>query len=412
MLSLKVLKISIFVAIGALMVFASVTILPIAEGSSIPPISLLDAQQEFPIIPSITLTVCLEGPPTCDFKKIQDAINAAPETPPVRSWKEKPVIPLIKIAPGTYEENLIVLKSLWLQGAGRERTTVIGKLEGLDAQHPTIFVAGSWHIAVGITNLTIAGNHEAIQVVGRVSGMIVDNFIRAQGETRVGGIWLTGAVGHLLIAQNTIMSGMNGIVLHSVVGVADLDSPFTFLPGYGVFIVENDIQDFHFKDLSGGYGVTLHNAAKIWIAANHIHNNDTGIFLNESKTIKIESNTLEENGSSAIWSWQSTSIDIRQNMITRNGGSGIELWSGSSINNVESNTIVSNNQDGIRSDYRPLPDLPLEIQFLRMNRIEHNQRYGINLDPQVIKLRCEANQVSSNKKGDYSSEELRAKCGG
>lgn len=396
------------------LIFVPIGLLFIGNATATPPkqIVLTSVQQELPITPSITLTVCPEGPPTCDFKRIQEAIEAAPETPPVRSWEEKPVIPLIKIAPGTYEENLLVLKNLWLQGAGRERTTVVGQLEGLDARRPTIFIAGSWPIAIGITGLTVEGTGEAIQVVGRVSGMIADNFIRARGDTGVGGIWITGALTHLVIDKNIITGGKNGIVLQGVIGIAELGSLLVVLPPYGVFIAQNEIQGHHSDDLAGGYGIVLNQTTRVWIGGNHIHDNDTGIFLDESTTVNVESNTLEENNGSAIWSNQSTGVHLWKNVITRNSGSGIELWLGSTKVDIEANVILSNGQDGIRGEHYNPPDVLLEIGYLQGNRIEHNQRYGINLDPRAIKLRCAANRVSSNQQGDYSSEELRAKCGG
>ncbi|MCS7274473.1 MAG: right-handed parallel beta-helix repeat-containing protein [Candidatus Bipolaricaulota bacterium] len=411
MLALKALSMLIFIIIGMLMLTRG-TILTMTKGLSIHQIPLLDAQQEFPLIPSITLTVCPEGPPTCDFKKIQDAIHAAPETPPVTFENRKPVaIPQIKIAPGTYQENLIVLKSVWLQGAGREQTTVMGKLEGLDAKRPTIFVAGSWHITVGITHMKIVGNSEAIQVVGRVSGLIAHNSIQPRGDTGVGGIWLTGAFAHLLIASNLIKGGKSGIVLQGVKGWISFDSPFIPLNArHGILIAHNEITGCHFDYPYGGDGIDLNNAHGIWIAVNHLYDNDTGIQLYGSTAIDIDTNILEENDY-GIQSWKSTDVQIWQNLIARNEGPGIELLPGSSNIRIEINRIVSNNHDGIRSDYSPDLGIYIGIEILHMNHIEHNQGYGINLDPRFI-TRCEANQVSSNKNGDYSSEELRAKCGG
>ena len=417
--SLKALRISIFIAIGMLMTLTRTSPLPILQ------VVPLHAQQELPIIPSITLTVCPEGPPTCDFKRIQDAINAAPETPPIRSWEEKPAIPLIKIAHGTYEENLVVLKSLWLQGAGHEHTIVVGRLEGLDAQRPTIFITSSWPIAIGITDLYIGGISRAIQIVGQISGMISDNKIIALGEKGVGGIWLQGALAYLVISNNLITRGGAGIHLENVSPATYELKPGSLVtdPDYGVWIMKNEIFEIQQKEWEpgggtypfSGHGITLHHAKGIAITRNRISKNTVGgILVADAQTVLVSENTLVANVL-GIWVVVPTNFGIKLlgNHVIANG-TGIEIWTGLGVE-IEGNTISYNWSDGISTlplPY-PYPYPPIEIQSLQGNVIEHNEGYGINLDPQVIMVvTCKGNQVSSNQKGDYSSEELRAKCGG
>lgn len=419
---LKVLSLT-FVPIG-LLVIGSVTATPPVQHQLAS--TSVHEQQELPITPSVTLTVCLKGPPTCDFRKIQDAINAAPETPPVRSWEEKPVIPLIKIAPGTYVENLVVLKNLWLQGqgAGHEQTIVRGQLEGLDAQRPTIFIAGSWPIAVGITGLYIGGISKAIQIAGQISGMISDNKIIALGEKGVGGIWLQGALAYLVISNNLIALGETGIHLENVSPASYEVKPSSLVsdPNYGVWIVKNEILEIRQREWEpgwgtypfSGHGITLHHANGIAITRNRISKNAlSGVFVGDAQTVLVSENTLAANGF-GVWMTLPTNLGIKLlgNRIIANGV-GISIWSGLGIE-IEGNTISDNRSDGISTLPLPYPYYPLiEIWSLKGNRIDHNGGYGIDLDPQVIRVvTCKDNQVSSNQKGDYSSEELRAKCGG
>jgi len=424
MRTLKALQSSsnILLAVSVLVILNSVTILPsLVHLHQIVPI--INAQQELPIIPSITLTVCPQGPPACNFKKIQEAINAAPETPPVRSWEKKPVIPLIKIAPGTYEENLVVLKNLWLQGAGREQTTVVGGLEGLNGQRPTIFIAGSWPIAIGITGLAITGKAEAIQIAGQISGIISNNQIVALGEKGRGGIWLKGALPYLVISNNLIALGQTGIHLENVSPATDEVKPGSLVPdpAYGVWVMGNEILEIRQREWEpgwgtypfSGHGITLHHANGIAITFNRIHKNAlSGILVADAKNILVSENTLAANGV-GVWMTLLTNVGIKLlgNRIITND-MGINVNSGWSIE-IKSNTISYNRSDGISTLRLSYPYPLIEILSLEDNLIEHNEGYGIDLDPQVVRLvTCKGNQISSNQKGDYSSEELRAKCGG
>lgn len=409
---LKSLKVPSLIFVGLLVIGSVPATVPVQQ---LVPTSVQE-QQELPIMPSVILTVCPEGPPTCDFQRIQEAINAAPETPPVTSWEEKPVIPLIKISPGTYEENLVVLKSLWLQGAGREQTTVVGRLEGLDAQRPTIFVAGSWPIAIGITGLTIGGISEAIQITGEISGMISENKIVALGEKGIGGIWLKGALSYLVISNNIVAFGEAGIRLESVSPASKVKPGLLVSdPTYGVWVIGNEIQNIQNISLPfAGNGIVLYHANGVAISRNRIFKNTLGgVFAGDAQTILVSENSLLANGF-GIWIALPANFDIKLlgNRIVAND-IGINLGFGLSLE-IESNTISDSRSDGISALHLPFYPYPLiAIDSLQSNVIEHNQGYGINLDPQVIKIvTCKDNRVSSNQKGDYSSEELREKCGG
>jgi hypothetical protein len=88
------------------------------------------------------LTVCESGPPTCDYKSIQEAINAAKTGD------------TIKIAAGTYHEELEVpgggtATRLTLQGAGASQTTIES------GTRPGALVTLSSGVSATITGVTI-----------------------------------------------------------------------------------------------------------------------------------------------------------------------------------------------------------------------------------------------------------------
>ncbi len=85
-----------------------------------------------------TWVVCPQGPLVCRFTQIQAAIDAAPEGA------------VITIKTGTYEENVIVRKSLTLQAAEGEQVVVKSAMESL----PTLLLVNGHPIHVEIEGLT------------------------------------------------------------------------------------------------------------------------------------------------------------------------------------------------------------------------------------------------------------------
>jgi len=113
-----------------------------------------------------TWVVCTQGPPVCHFTQIQAAIDAAPEGT------------TIVIKSGTYEENVIVRKSLTIQAAEGEQVVVKSAMESL----PTLLLANGRPIHVEIKGLTFQparpqqGN--GIEILGMVAARLERNTIQ------------------------------------------------------------------------------------------------------------------------------------------------------------------------------------------------------------------------------------------
>jgi nitrous oxidase accessory protein NosD len=271
---------------------------------------------------------------------------------------------------------------------------------------------------VGITGLAIVGNAEAIQITGEISGMISENKIVALGEKGVGGIWLKGTLSYLVISNNLIALGQTGIHLENVSPSSKVKPGLLVSdPTYGVWVIGNEIQNIQnisFPWAWAGNGVVLYHANGVAIIRNRISSNTLGgVFAGDAQTILMSENTLAANGF-GVWIALPANFGVKllKNRIIANG-IGINIGFVLSLE-IESNTISDSRSDGISALRLPPYSYPLiAIDSLQGNVIEHNQGYGIDLDPQVIRIvTCKNNQVSSNRKGDYSSEELRAKCGG
>lgn len=90
-------------------------------------------------------TICPQGPPTCDFSKISEAIQAAESNYSLR------------IGPGTYQENLLIDKNL--QIAATEAGKV--RIQGVRPGWPTIILQMRGELRVSLDGLVILGGQAA-----------------------------------------------------------------------------------------------------------------------------------------------------------------------------------------------------------------------------------------------------------
>jgi len=205
---------------------------------------------------SLELTVCPQGPPICDFARIQEAIDAAPEGTTIR------------IKEGTYVERLVIRKSLRLIGIGQERVflkRVMPEQSPQEWLEPTLMIEGDRIIQVWIEGLSIVGPLSAVvkeppiiiegitmkgqmQVVLQkltVSGHSFGISIIGDPQAILQEVTLSRNVGGILIAGRT-MSAVQSLIRNSTIteneiGIAGSDfvlegSTITKNQGFGISI--------------------------------------------------------------------------------------------------------------------------------------------------------------------------------
>ncbi len=113
-------------------------------------------------------TVCPQGPPTCPFKKIAEAIQAAEPGS------------TITIGPGTYSERITIDKSLTLQGAGRTLTIVRASRQDF-----TMTVRGAAQVT--LEDLRFEGQREQFEGIGQAVKVIDQAQLTARGVAFIKG---------------------------------------------------------------------------------------------------------------------------------------------------------------------------------------------------------------------------------
>jgi len=191
-----------------------------------------------------------------DYTNIQDAINAAN------------VSDTIHVASGTYNENIIINKSLILSGAGSETTSIIGS----DTNQNTIKIMESNIVISGfyIENSAGKNNHYHCIFIQNADFCTLSDNIIEKGEN---GIYFLTANSNIIHGNTIKNNNQKGIRLSS----ADENT-----------IYQNSIQ-------SNGDGIYCTNSDSNEIYENNILNNGYGIYLASSNDNVLYNNDFDDN---------------------------------------------------------------------------------------------------------------------
>jgi len=281
--------------------------------------------------------VCPEGPPLCPFSKIQEAIEAAEEGD------------IIRVAPGTYVENLVIKKSIRIIGAGEDQVLLQPALHIPEYSPIHIFIYSEAPMQVWLEGLSLHGpvDPQSQDEASRFRGLVILNREGLQAVLR-----------HLKISGYSLGLGVrNGdsILLDQVMlsrneMALDLESNRSALWIRRSQILDNNVG-------IAGYGFQLSNS--------QILRNGTGIrVMFPIKFMPTRLGAEEDPG------WQPTHHWYVQFQV--------RLW----------NNMIGGNEQGIKlgvllpDGYNPPEGVIQDVVYLEGNRIVGNIGYGIWLrDP-------------------------------
>jgi parallel beta-helix repeat protein len=277
--------------------------------------------------------------PAGSYQTISDAIKAAPDGA------------TIKIAAGTYNEQLIISRNVVIEGETAARCTLSF------SQGATVIISSKCKIS-GLT-LNNTGNKSAATILVNAGDPEISNCVISNS---------TPAIAPDFVAAIHINNGSARLLQNQITG-------------------------------SRGMGINVHGGSPL-IRANTITGCDYYcIWLRGSSSAKIQQNTIKSCKKSGIGVKAGAAPEFIDNTVSGNGENGILVYAGGS-GKYENNRISDNKVAGI-DVWNAQPDL------INNNTITNNKKDGIYIRGKSSTVRLGKNQFSGNKGNEIRNSEGR-----
>ncbi len=379
-------------------------------------------------------TVCPQGPPTCPFKKIAEAVAAAEPGS------------TITLGPGSYREQIVIGKSLIIRGNGRtttllrasseDFTIVINNtaqvvIEGLRIEGPQeeFFAACGIHV----TDRARLSLHSALLLRGKL-GVFVEGEAQAEIYNTVISDYVDTAItvrgkAQLTLGYNLLRKNRRNLSLYvSAQGLIEANEIIGGLTEFSgdarvtlrgnrfvayatpFFYEESELRILNDEthlynnefisykiDVFGttrlimegnklhGQGISLFDASSGVLVGNEITQAKFGLFVRSSGSVEIQKNHMSGHDGRGIEIGHAKAI-LRENRISDNNSDGVVLF-GSINAEILDNQIINNKGWGIST----LSDECYDLRQLRDRSPEDLFRGTVT---------GSANELKDNTKGD------------
>ncbi len=302
-------------------------------------------------VSAVTYTVGTGG----DYATIQDAVNASVDGDVIYVWA------------GTYNENVIVNKSVSLIGNGTANTTIDGGGAG-----DVVYVSSNW---VNITGFTITnsgtGNSDAGLELNLVQNCRINNN-NVSGNRNGFFVWYYSNYNTIL--NNTVNSNTYGIYLY-------------FNSNYNTILnntVNSNVQGLYIYASSNSNNITNNNASL---------NTQYGIYISSSNNNSITNNIARANQANGIHLSYSNDNTLADNNVILNNNYG------TSLSNSDGNTIIGNSALNNNVGFAFVKS---SNNSMMNNNASSNANVGIFVDDNSNHNNLTGNVANSNNDGIYS----------
>lgn len=221
------------------------------------------------------LTVCPSG---CQFSGIQNAIEAAQEGD------------VIQIGAGTYQENIVVDKSITLSGTSPEEVL----LRAAERDKPAVFIKSTQ--GVTLSGMSISGAKIDVQVENASANILNDEVVVGEIGIEV----MSFGSAETLIQGNKIISHHRGLGI-MLLGWSPCRIHNNLIQGLATGVLVGGMVICDIRDnwiLKNWDGLLVGGTAQATIIGNQISNNyNDGLNLGEAATVQVSENSIRDNGS-------------------------------------------------------------------------------------------------------------------
>jgi parallel beta-helix repeat protein len=245
---------------------------------------------------------------------------------------------VICLAPGTWNENLVIAKPLTLRGAGKEQTVISGAVN-----NKIILQIGSEELVVSpevikvkIEDLKIAegkGCEEfptrcalGIAALGRVEVTITN----VQISNNEG-----SGIGVCCLAQVTIFNSHISRNSGWSVGI------------YGPAVIGPPKVTIQNSQISGsfiGIAMGLEGSAQVTVQNSQISGNRDGLWVAGSNQVTLTDTAISGNELRGLNVWDSATVSLQNSIVSGNGEEGLIVWDSATVE-VRGSTLEGNGTD-------------------------------------------------------------------
>lgn len=241
-----------------------------------------------------------------DFPTIQAAVDAADADD------------IITVAPGLYQENIVIAKRLTLQGAEAYQVTIAAA----DSSRPTLVV----RLAQGVImqGFTITGGYNGVRVEGQAQAMLTANRIAGN---RWDGVEIRGPAQAVIESNEIFSNGDDGIEVWDY-GQATIAKNKIFGNWEGVSVWVSAQADLKENEISSNWiGALVWIGARASFIGNKISGNRWhGLEIRDATQVLIQVNEIIENLGDGVLLAGEAKAELRDNKIINNGLWGIASY--------------------------------------------------------------------------------------